>query len=125
MSWTTTFSTGQVVTATDLNTLLPTVSQSVTAKGLNTVYQNTTSQIRVACVQIGLISSAGLIGVLIKIGSTSPPVNQYGLCTITTMAVGQSQGGSITFLIPPNYYYTATTAGATPSLSAWSEWNLF
>ncbi len=117
MSWTTTFSTSQIVTATELNTLLPTNSQTSSAKIIDTIYQNTTGTLRF--VNISCYYPTGG-GTLCKCGSTTPPAT-----IVSAQGAGtNNQYVPAFFMVKPNFYYTCSTAGSAV-LSYWTEWDLF
>ncbi len=131
MAWTTplTWSTGYLATASDLNThirdnedylktkadKLNLLSQSQPARTVSTasIYQNTTGKIIGVCVCAGNVANT----LSILCGSTNPPTTS----TSRFYTSGVSDYQSTTFFVPPDFYYTASSALTT---FRWTEWSV-
>ena len=119
------------------------VTQAQPTRALDTIYQNTGGKIREVTVYCTCQVLSGA-DVLIQGGSYF-----YAVCSsYTPPDTKVGQGGffisfgednnyarnvvshhSITFKVPPNYYYKVITAtsdeGVAPALNTWTEWDLF
>ena len=105
-----------------VSALLDDVAVSQPSRALDTIYQNTGGKIRV--VTVSLVISLGVTETAIgEIGASSPPATYAA-------AVGHSSGasgadyGSITFIVPLNWYYRVRSAAGTPTIDNWIEWDL-
>ena len=137
MAWTApaTWSTGQIVTAAELNEQvrdneiylkaeadrLDAQTFTSTAKVFNTIYQNTTSQIRF----VGVVVECDNQGyATFRTNSASPPTTLVGAVMLTTVTSTDRIRGTMTAIVFPDWYYTVSSAGGTPTLNLWNEWGL-
>lgn len=131
MAWTTpiTWSTAQIVTATELNEQvrdnenflydsLNLVTVGTTSNILNTAYQNTTGVMKYVSVQA--YATTGTAIMAFYVGTTSPPTQKISAIQWVSPAVNDI--GTIAGMVPPNYYYTASTQNF--NLNFWVEYNL-
>ena len=132
MVWTTpiTWSTGQVVTAPQLNeqvrdnlTYIMSTAQATTAKILDTIYQNTTGVPLMVSVYISNATYGEQI--LVQNGSTAS--TSLLVANFPCLAGDGYSRGSVFFIVPPSIYYKITAGGlstGTPVLANWTEWPL-
>ena len=130
-----TWSTGQIVTAAQLNeqirdneTYLKTetdkiddISLTSPARAMDTIYQNTTTA-SIKVVSFSIRDSTGTSSCTVYIGSTSPPVTAIN--SLNTKAGTANEIHPVIFIVPPQFYYTASTTFGTPILGTSAEWNL-
>lgn len=105
-----------------VSALLDNASVAQPARVIDTIYQNTGGKIRV--VTVSLVISLGVTETAqAVIGSSSPP-------TTDAASVGHSSGatgadyGSMTFIVPPSWYYRVNSATGTPTIDNWIEYDL-
>ncbi len=126
MSWTTTFSTGQIVTATELNTLSPTMAQNTTNKVAFTGYQNTTG--KPLFVNIGATASATNVALYaaIWVNSTSPATGNDAVAIMNLPAIaGDYSRITLSCVVPQDFYYTFQPSPTTPTMNCWTEVTMF
>ncbi len=142
MAWTTpiTWSTGQIVTAAQMNeqiknnedylygTLPYTISQASTSKVIGTEYQNTTGKIMSVALTIYMSSVTGTCDDSIYCSSITPASTGTRVGrTVLVGIVNAINTGVVTFLAPPNYYYKIVnqdTGTGSSQLTSWTEWIL-
>lgn len=95
------------------------VSHSEPSRAFDTVYQND-SKIRV--VLIDELHYDDLSYVRHKIGATNPPTTV--LADLGHGTGAESERKTITFIVPPDYYYAADILDGSPFLAEWHEWDL-
>ena len=142
MSWSShTFVTGELVTAAQINGMFPTVTQTDVSgsRAINaTVYQNTSGKLRLVLISVYLevadvaAAVSGYSRVTCYCDSSNPPTTGVAKANV---GVSQANLGTfygdhiLAFFVKPNYYYKATAAkggdGADPTLTYWTEWDLF
>ena len=82
-------------------------------------YQNTSGKIRVVSIT-ATVNSAGKLTVYC--GSANPPTVAVGAYK-NDVSDGTSCG-TITFLVPPSYYYKAAQTASALDINTWVEWDL-
>ncbi len=118
-------------TSADKADLIYTVTQAdVTASRAvdGTVYQNTSGKIIIATVAIALTcATTQYEGVVFYCGTANPPTVAKGSVYLTQIgATSIREDGTVTFIVPVNYYYKATASGTgTAGKLSWIEDTLF
>jgi hypothetical protein len=141
MAYTTpaTFSTGQIVTAAQLNEqirdnmtyvhdVVYTVSQSTTSQTIDTVYQNTTGKIQINSMSVLFQVPAGnAYSIQILCGTTNPPTNLVQYINVLASTDMIYQQFPITFVVAVDNYYECLRGATTSviSLGACTNWTLF
>lgn len=96
------------------------ITQSAPGKAKDTVYQNTTGKLLAVVIGVGL--GAAVSQCTVYCDAANPPVTQVGYGYNPGMAGGM--GVTISFVVPPNYYYKLTTSAGTLVVSSWIEYTL-
>lgn len=130
MAWTTprTWVTGEIVTAAIMNQQVrdnesallgyfDDVSQDQPTRALDTVYQNTSSKIRIVTVCCILAEDDQ---VNVYCDENASPTTLLGGIENEASATADL---AITFVVKPNYYYKATSFAGSPSIRKWTEWD--
>jgi len=93
------------------------------SRALDTVYQNTSGKIRIVAVE----GRMNILEVLnCYIGTSTAALGDVGMVSneIESGTAGDYTHGVVTFVVPPSYYYKASTEGTGVSLQEWKEWDL-
>ncbi len=105
-----------------VNAKLDDVSVTQPSRASDTVYHNG-SKIRVVVASLGQ-DEPGAQGVdEVRIGTSSPPTT-----AIAKTSTDQSEFpryNCVTFIVPPNYYYTIVSLLTAPDIEYWTEYDLF
>ena len=86
-----------------------------------TVYQNTSGKIRFVTINCTPAAENDRMEALV--GVANPPT--IVVDAVQGINIGSTQVGSVTFLVPPSYYYKANESNATITINTWVEWDLF
>lgn len=84
----------------------------------NTVYQNTSGKTRF--VSIYVQGGAASDEMVVYVEDATPPTIGVG----GFIAVGATGAGTVSFVVPKNYYYKANEENATITLGIWVEWDI-
>lgn len=126
--------TGDLITAAQWNTYLGAggdidllkietdkiddISQTIPGNADDTIYLNGT-HFRLVCVSADLDADEKY---QIFVENATPPTIQIG--ELSNGATGDRITPSITFIVPPGWYYEVSTEAGAPSIDTWVEWDL-
>ena len=93
------------------------VTVSQPTRALDTIYQNTTGKLKMVAI---VARTLGGGNVRVLNGSTSPPGT-----TVARSYNGNAEPiyGTMTFRVPPSWYYELETVAGTPTITEWTEWD--
>lgn len=97
-------------------------SHSEPSRAKDTIYQNTSGKVRFVTIAIEVDGGVAEYAEA-EIGSSSPP-------TITVAPIGHASGVggdeelSLSFIVPPSWYYRLTESTGTIEIREWHEWDL-
>ena len=114
------FAVGEVVTAGTLNSLVPSISLGSTTNIMNTLYQNTLGSIRMVNVVANPSTSVALIYTAYCASTSSPSTRVVAIAHTNT-----AEFRMLTFVVPPQFYYTVSTSFTGGVTQNWVEWNIF
>ena len=103
-----------------VNAKLDDVTHSEPEAALDTEYQNTTGKIKLVTVSIWLGDTEEANAL---IDSSSPPSIIVAQVDNTTVGA-DTVVVSMTFIVPPSWYYMVESTSGAPTLMDWHEWDL-
>lgn len=114
--------TGNIAMGGQDITGLKSTTVSAPTRAFDTIYRNSTRhRLVVATMDSSGVGDAG--DVKFKVGSATPPTTPVGRAN--TDQTDKPRYASVTFLVPPLYYYCGYATGTTPDVESWVEYDLF
>jgi hypothetical protein len=102
-----------------VSALLDDVTQAEPTRVIDTIYQNTGGKIRIVAITVSM-DATDSIGFFVD--SVTPPVTR--VARMYEAGAANYFLSTVTFVVPPGYYYKAETEAATPLIIEWLEWDL-
>lgn len=93
-------------------------SHTEPTRAIDTIYQNTSGKLRLITVTVTCLNADYAY---LEIGSTTPPATK--VAQVGNTGAGRVDG-SLSAIIPVNWYFRLVTSAGTPNILEWHEWDL-